>query len=116
VAAVVDGSAAVQGMCRVQDQGAPGVDGLGLAAVDDLGGEQPETGVPMVVVVGVEELGAELAGLLERGEGAGEGQAVLQGLELRLAVRVVVAHPSPSGSTPCASGRASRVGNGSTPA
>ena len=58
-------SVAVQGVCGVQDEGAPGVDGFGLAAVDDFGGEQPEAGVAVVVVVGVEELGAELAGLLE---------------------------------------------------
>lgn len=43
-------------MCRVQDEGAPGVDGLGLSAVDDLGGERSEAGVAVVVVVGGEDL------------------------------------------------------------
>ena len=48
-----------------EDGGAAGVDGRGLAAVDDLGGEQSEPGVPVVMVVGVEELGAESACFFE---------------------------------------------------
>ena len=72
-----------------EDGGAGGVDLLGLAGVYDVGGEQPEAGVAVMVVVGVEELGAERAGVLDRGEGGGEARAVLQGLELRFAVGVV---------------------------
>ena len=61
----------MQGVRGGEDDGAAGVDGRGLAAVDDLGGEQSEPGVPVVMVVGVEEAGAESAGSLLGGEGAG---------------------------------------------
>ncbi len=65
-------SAAVQGTGRVEDDRAGSVDGLGLPGVDDLEGEQTQAGVPVVVVVGVEEVPAERAGFLRGGEGAGE--------------------------------------------
>jgi hypothetical protein len=39
--------------------------------------------MPVLVVVVGEENVAELPGLAERGEAAGEGRAVLEGLELR---------------------------------
>jgi hypothetical protein len=45
--------------------------------------------VHMVVVI--EEGGAERAGVFDRAEPAGERRAVLEGLEVRLAVGVVVA-------------------------
>ena len=48
----------MQGVCRVKDQCPAGVHGLGLTAVDDLGGEQPGAGVPVVMVVGVVDSGS----------------------------------------------------------
>jgi len=62
----------VSGVRGVQDEGALGSDGVGLADVHDGWGEQAEAGVAVGVVVGVEELGAERPGVLERGEGTGE--------------------------------------------
>ena len=54
---------------------------------------ESEAGVAMMRVVGVEELAAERPGVLKGGELAGEARAVLQGLELRFAVGVVVTDP-----------------------
>jgi hypothetical protein len=47
--------------------------------------------VPVLVVVVRKERLAERPGVLDAAETLGEGGAVLEGLELRLAVRVVVA-------------------------
>ncbi len=59
--------------------------------VDRGGGVQPKSAVVVLVVVVGEELRAERAGVGEAAEPAGEGWGVLEGLELRLAVGVVVA-------------------------
>ena len=56
---------------------------------------QRDPGMPVLVVVIGEEHAAECAGVLQRPERAGERRAVLQGLELRLAVRVVIADLRP---------------------
>ena len=74
----------------VQDLGAPGLDGCGAAVVDVGGGVQAEPAVAVLVVVPGEEVLAVRPGGLDRGEPGGEGRPVLQGLELRLGVRVVV--------------------------
>src|SRR6185436_15903747 len=63
---------------------------LGLAVVDDLGGHQADACVSMLGVVPAEEVLAEGARFLDRGEAVREAGAVLQGLELGLGVRVVV--------------------------
>ena len=55
------------------------------------GVRRPRPAWAVVMVVGVEELGAERAGSLDGGERPREARAVLQGLELRLAERIVVA-------------------------
>jgi hypothetical protein len=52
---------------------------------------QADAGVAVDVVVVIEERGAERAGVVDRAEPAGERRAVLEGLEVRLAVGVVVA-------------------------
>src|SRR5207237_6826436 len=63
---------------------------LGLAVMDDLGGQQADASVAVVGVVPAEEVLAEDPGLLDRGEAVREAGPVLQGLELRLGVGVVV--------------------------
>ena len=52
---------------------------------------QSDAGVAVDVVVVIEERGAERAGILDRAEPAGKRGAVLEGLEVRLGVWVVVA-------------------------
>ena len=74
----------------VQDLGACGPDGRGVAVVDVGGGVQAEPAVAVLVVVPGEEFLAVRAGGLDRGEPGGEARPVLQRLELRLGVRVVV--------------------------
>ena len=54
------------------------------------GGVQAEPAVAVLVVVPGEEVLAVGAGVLDRGEAAGEVGPVLEGLELRLGVGVVV--------------------------
>jgi hypothetical protein len=81
----------VGGIGGVQDLGALGLDGRGVAVVDVGGGVQAEAAVAVVVVVPGEEFLAVGAGGLERGEPGGERRPVLEGLELRFGVRVVVA-------------------------
>ena len=54
--------------------------------VDRCGRVQPERGVTVLVVVGVEECGAERAGVVDRPEPLGERRAVLERLELGLGV------------------------------
>ena len=71
----------------VEDESALCPHGLGSPGVHDVRGEEAEAGVAVVMVVGVEELGAERAGSLDGGERPREARAVLQGLELRLAER-----------------------------
>lgn len=51
---------AVSGVRGVQDEGSSCSDGLGLAVVHDVRGQQAQPGMTMVGVVGVEEAGAEL--------------------------------------------------------
>jgi hypothetical protein len=61
-----------------------------VAVVDAGGGVQAETAVMMVVVVPGEEFLAVHPDGLDRGEPGGESRPVLEGLELRFGVRVVV--------------------------
>jgi hypothetical protein len=61
---------------------------LGLAVVDDLGGQQADAGVPVLGVVPAEEVPAEGPGLLDRGEAVREVGPVLEGLELGLGERL----------------------------
>ena len=56
---------------------------------------QADARVPVLVVVVGEEDVAEVAGLMECLEAAGEGRAVFEGLELRFGVRVIVRHVRP---------------------
>ena len=78
--------------------GVGGVEGLGPLGAD-LGGRAvvdrgrrvvADARVPVLVVVVGEERLAERPGVLDAAEALGEGRAVLEGLELRLAVGVVV--------------------------
>ena len=59
---------------------------LGAAVVDIGGDQQPDARMMVGGVVPAEELLAEGAGVLDRTESVGEGGAVLEGLELALAV------------------------------
>lgn len=80
-----------------------GVEGLlaqctdvaGGAVVNRGGGVQPDPGVAVFVVVVAEEPLAERARVGQRTETPGEDGRVLEGLEVGLAVRVVVGHPGP---------------------
>jgi hypothetical protein len=74
-----------------QDAAALGPDGFGVAVVDVGGGVQAEPAVAVLVVVPAEEFLAVRPGGLDRGEPGGERRPVLQGLELRLGVGVVIA-------------------------
>ena len=55
----------MSGLRGVEDDGASGVDLFGLAAVHHVRGQEAEAGVTMMLVVGVEELDAEPACVLE---------------------------------------------------
>ena len=75
--------------------GAERLDALGTYVlcgfvVDGGGSMIANSRVPVVIVVVVEESLAESPGILDRAEVLRECRAVLQGLELALAVRVVV--------------------------
>ena len=80
----------VAGVGGGEDVCAVSADLFGGSIVDGRGGVQSEAGVVVLVVVVVEELFAERAGVLDVVEVVGEGGAVLEGLERRLRVRVVV--------------------------
>jgi len=71
------------------------VDRVGGGEVDRGRGVPRDRGGAVDVVVLVEEAGAELAGVGQGGERGRELGQVLQGLELCLGVRVVVADPGP---------------------
>jgi hypothetical protein len=58
--------------------------------MDDLGRQQSDARVAVLGVVPAEEVLAEGASLLDRGEAVGEAGAVFEGFELRLRVGVVV--------------------------
>ena len=64
--------------------------GLGSAVVDVGGNVQAQAGMAVLVVVPAEESLAVQPGSLDRGEPGGEVRAILQRLELSLAVGVVV--------------------------
>lgn len=74
----------------LQDLAALDLQGLGCAIVDGVRGHQADATVAMVVVVPVEEMLTMSPGILERSEALREVWPILQGLELRLRVRVVV--------------------------
>ena len=63
----------------VQDLGAAGLDGCGLAVVDVGGGVQAEAAVAVLVVVPGEEVLAVRPGGLDRGEPGGEAPAGTSG-------------------------------------
>ena len=73
----------------IEDLGAGGVQLLRLAVVDGGRGHQADPGVPVLVVVPVDEHAAVLAGVLDVVESCGELGPVLQGLEVGLRVGVV---------------------------
>src|SRR5664280_1215998 len=74
----------------------PGDRDLGGPPGMDVGrGEEADPRMAVRRVVPGEEGGAEGPGVLERAEAAGKGRPVLEGLELGLAVRVVVGHVGP---------------------
>ena len=71
---------------------ASGMDSLCRAVVDAVRGHVADAGVLVLVVVPAEELLTESACIGQATEACGEVGAVLQGLELGLAKRVVVGH------------------------
>jgi hypothetical protein len=79
----------------IEDQAALRPDRGGGAEVDRGRGVVADARVAVVMVVGVEEVVGEGAGVLERAEAFGEGGAVLEGLEAGLAVGVVVRYVGP---------------------
>lgn len=56
---------------------------------------QPQPGVPMLRVVPAKEVHAVDAGVLERAEAVGEIRAILERLELRFGIRIVIRHRRP---------------------
>ena len=76
----------------VQGGGTAGLDGDPGAVVHGCGGVHRYTGVPVFIVVIPEEVAAEYAGVFDGSEFAGECGAVLEGLEVRLRVRIVVGY------------------------
>lgn len=74
----------------LQNLGTLDAQGLGGAIVDGVRGHQAYAAVAVLLVVPVEETLTVSACALERAEALGEVGAVLQGLELRLRVRVVI--------------------------
>src|SRR5581483_8045078 len=70
--------------------------GVGAAHVDVGGGQQGDAGVVMVVVVVIEEAVDEGSSLGDVGEAFREGGRVLEGLEVRFAVGVVVGLVGPA--------------------
>src|SRR5664280_2704745 len=89
---LVDEPFGVGGVRRVKDAGPFGVDGLGAPVVHVGRDVQPQTGVPVLVVVPAEEGLTVHASRFDRGEAGGEVGPVLQRLELGLGVWVVIAH------------------------
>src|SRR5664279_5144055 len=89
---LVDEPFGVGGGRRVKDAGPFGVDGLGAPVVHVGRDVQPQTGVPVLVVVPAEEGLTVHASRFDRGEAGGEVGPVLQRLELGLGVWVVIAH------------------------
>src|SRR5687767_4195484 len=81
----------VGGVGGLEGEGSLGADLACGAVVDRRWGVQSDACVAVDVVVVVEEHGAERAGVLDAAEPPGEGRAVLEGLEVRLAEGVVVA-------------------------
>jgi hypothetical protein len=77
-------------ICVDEHATAPGADLRCSPAVDVGRGVVPDAGMTMVLVVPAEEATAEGAGVLQRAEAVGELGPVLEGLELRLRVGVVV--------------------------
>ena len=73
-----------------QDRGACGLDGGGVAVVDVGCGVQAEAGVAVLVVVPGEKFPAVGPCVLDRGEPVREVRPVLEGLELRFGVGIVV--------------------------
>src|SRR6266581_9286205 len=85
----------VRGAGGVQHGLASVLDRVRGADMDRVRGVQPDPGMPVLVVVIGKEHAAERAGVLQRPERAGKSRAVLQRLELRLAVRVIIADLRP---------------------
>ena len=77
---------------RGEGRSAGVVDGVSGAEVDGGGGMPADPGMPVDVVVLVEEFGAELFGVLQRLEVVGEIGQVFQGPVLRFRERVVIGH------------------------
>ena len=81
----------VRGVGGLEGLGSLGPDLGGGAVVDRRRRVVTDPGVAVVVAVVREEAVAEGPGVLDATEAFGEVRAVLEGLELRLGVRVVVA-------------------------
>ena len=78
----------------VEGLGPLGPDLRGGAVVDRGGRVQPDAGVAMNMVVVLEEVGAECPGVLDGAEAAREYRAVVEGLEIRLPIRVILGEPA----------------------
>ena len=78
------------GVGKRQGLGALSLQGLGGAVMDGVRAHQADAAVAVLVVVPVEEALTVRASVLERAEARGEVGPVLQGLELRFRVRVVI--------------------------
>ena len=75
---------------------ASGLNGFGLSIMDLIRRHQAETGVVMVLIVPGEEAAAELFGVLDAAEAAGEFRLVFQGLEVGLGERIVIGGVRPA--------------------
>ena len=88
---LADEPVGVAGVRGAEDLGAHGADGLGSSIVDVDGVQPSDAGVVVLGVVPGEEPLAESSGVGDAAEGIRKIGAVLEGTEVRLAVRVVVA-------------------------
>ena len=72
------------------------MDGVGLAAMDLIGGHQADAGMVVIAVVPVEEAAAENLGLFDVIEAPGEFRLVFQCFEVGFGERIIVGGVWPS--------------------
>ena len=86
----MDKAFGMRGVGGGEDVGACGVARVSQLVMHVEGGVQPEPAVEMFGVVPPKEVHAVRAGVFERPKARGEIRAILEGLELRFRIRIVV--------------------------
>jgi hypothetical protein len=75
---------------------ASGMDGVGVAVMDLIGGHQADPGMVMILIVPSEEAAAEVLGILDAAEAFWEFRLIFQGFEVSFGKRVVVGGMGPA--------------------